>query len=86
MVACAGTASNISVEMIGTNAVGLGFVDGVPAVNIHHVSGGVRSSALTEEIMVAPRAGKQEQAVGAVDWRLQFLGPCGGPVRACPME
>ena len=46
MVACAGTASNISVEMIGTNAVGLGFVDGVPAVNIHHVSGGVRSSGL----------------------------------------
>ena len=44
MVACAGTASNISVEMIGTNAVGSGFVDGVPAVNIHHVSGGVRSS------------------------------------------
>ena len=25
-------------------AVGSGFVDGVPAVNIHHVSGGVRSS------------------------------------------
>ena len=44
MVACAGIASNISVEMIGTNAVGSGFVDGVPAVNIHHVSGGVRSS------------------------------------------
>ena len=44
MVACAGTASNISVEMIGANAAGLGFVDGVPAAGIHHVSGGVRSS------------------------------------------
>ena len=86
MVACAGTASNISVEMIGTNAVGSGFVDGVPAVNIHHVSGGVRSSVLTEEIMVATGAGEQEKVVAAVDWRPQFLGPCGRPVRTCPME
>ena len=30
--------------MIGANAAGLGFVDGVPAADIHHVSGGVRSS------------------------------------------
>ena len=44
IVAPAGTASNISVEMIGANAAGLGFVDGVPAADIHHVSGGVRSS------------------------------------------
>ena len=86
MVDCAGTASNISVEMIGANAVGLGFVDGVPAVDIHIMWWRAFVWILTEEVVVAPGVGKQEKAVGAFDRCLQFLGPCGGSVPACPVE